>query len=333
MPPAVRRLPIVASALAVLALVAAGVAAAANGGFTPVTPHSPNASDINDAYYLILGFTAAIFVIVETALVVFVIRFRSRGRPRDVEGPQIIGHTRIEVIWTVVPVLILAAIAAFVFVKLPSIKNVPASSRQLDVQVQGHQFYWRFVYPDGVVSYDRMVVPANRVVALSIVAADVAHSWWIPALGGKMDAIPGRTNHSWFEADGVASYDGQCAELCGLQHALMKARVQAVSEANYEAWTAQRRRLLAAPNAQLGAEEVGTVCAKCHNLSATGPKLFGPNLGGNPLLLDRKSLTQLVTEGRGQMPAVAKDWSDVEINSLISYFRRQQRQGGGGSGG
>ena len=83
-----------------------------------------------------------------------------------------------------------------------------------------------------------MVVPANRVVALSIVSADVAHSWWIPALGGKTDAIPGRTNHSWFKADGVASYDGQCAELCGLQHALMKARVQAVSEANYTAWTA-----------------------------------------------------------------------------------------------
>jgi cytochrome c oxidase subunit 2 len=333
MPPAVRRLPIVVSALAVLALVAAGAAAAANGGFTPVTPHSPNASDINAAYYLILGFTAAIFVIVETALVVFIIRFRSRGRPREVEGPQIIGHTRIEIIWTVIPVLILAVIAAFVFVKLPAIKNVPASARQVDVQVQGHQYYWRFVYPDGVVSYDRMVVPANRVVALSVVSADVAHSWWIPPLGGKIDAIPGRTNHTWFKADEAATYSGQCAELCGLQHASMKAHVQAVSGADYAAWTAQRRRLLAAPNARLGAEEVGAVCAKCHNLSATGPKLVGPNLGGNPLLVQRHALTQLVTKGVGQMPAVAKNWSDVEINSLVSYFRRQQRQGGGGGGG
>jgi cytochrome c oxidase subunit II len=333
MPPAVRRLPIVVSALAVLVLVAAGAAAAANGGFTPVTPHSPNASDINDAYYLILGFTAAIFVIVETALVVFIIRFRSRGRPREVEGPQIIGHTRIEIIWTVIPVLILAVIAAFVFVKLPSITNVPASSSRLDVQVQGHQFYWRFVYPGDVVSYDRMVVPENRVVALSIVSADVAHSWWVPALGGKTDAIPGRTNHSWFKANQVATWTGQCAELCGLQHAYMRNSVQAVSEDDYAAWTAQRKKLLAVPNAQLGAEEVGAVCAKCHNLQATGPQLVGPNLGGNPLLVDRKSLTQLVTEGRGRMPAVAKGWSDVEINSLVSYFKRQQRQGGGGGGG
>jgi cytochrome c oxidase subunit 2 len=333
MPPAVRRLPIVVSALAVLALVAAGAAAAANGGFTPVTPHSPNASDINDAYYLILGFTAAIFVIVETALVVFIIRFRSRGRPREVEGPQIIGHTRIEIIWTVIPVLILAVIAAFVFVKLPSIDNAPASARQVDVQVQGHQFYWRFVYRGGVVSYDRMVVPANRVVELSIVSADVNHSWWIPALGGKTDAIPGRTNHSWFKADENATYDGQCAELCGVQHAYMTAHVQAVSDANYAAWTAQRRRLMAAPNAQLGGEEVGAVCAKCHNLAATGPKLVGPNLGGNPILVQRHALSEIVTNGVGTMPAVAKNWSDVEVNSLVSYFRREARKGGGGSGG
>jgi cytochrome c oxidase subunit 2 len=333
MPPAVRRLPFVVSALAVLALVVAGAAAASNGGFTPVAPHSPNAHEINQTYYLILGFTAAIFVLVETALVVFIIRFRSRGRSREVEGPQIIGHTRLEIIWTVIPVLILAVIAAFVFVKLPSIKNVPASSRQLDVEVQGHQYYWRFVYPGGAVSFDRMVVPADRVVYLTIVSADVAHSWWIPALGGKTDAIPGRTNHSWFNADAVATYSGQCAELCGIQHAWMKAQVQAVTQADYDAWAKQRRRLLAAPNAQLGAEEVGAVCSKCHNLSATGPTLVGPNLGGNPLLVDRKSLTQLVTQGRGKMPAVSKNWSDVEINSLISYFKQQQRQGGGGSGG
>jgi cytochrome c oxidase subunit 2 len=330
MPPAVRRLPIVVSALAVLALVAA---AASNGGFTPVTPHSPNAHSINQTYYLIMGFTAAIFILVETALVVFVIRFRSRGRSREVEGPQIIGHHRLEIIWTVIPVLILAVIAAFVFYKLPSIKNVPASSRQLDVEVQGHQYYWRFVYPGGVVSYDRMVVPANRVVSLKIVSADVAHSWWIPALGGKTDAIPGRTNHSWFNADEVGIFSGQCAELCGLQHALMKAHVQAVTQADFDAWAKQRRALMAAPNAQLGAEEVGAVCAKCHNFTTTGPKLIGPNLGGNPLLVDRKSLTQLVTEGRGQMPAVSKDWSDVEINSIVSYFKQQERQGGGGSGG
>src|SRR4051794_20163663 len=216
MPPAVRRLPIVVCALAVLALVAAGAAAAANGGFTPVTPHSPNANDINDAYYLILGFTAAIFVIVEGVLIYFIVRYRSRGRSRTVEGPQVIGHTRLELVWTIVPVLILAAIAAFVFVKLPAISDVPSASAagdRVDIHVEGRQFYWRYTYPNGAVSYDRMVAPVQRPVDLAITSPDVIHSWWIPALGGKRDAIPGRTNHTWFKADQAKTYVGQCAEL------------------------------------------------------------------------------------------------------------------------
>jgi cytochrome c oxidase subunit 2 len=336
MPPAVRRLPIVVSALAVLALVLAGVAAAANGGFTPVTPHSPNAHDINQAYYLILGFTSAIFVIVEGALIFFILRFRSRGRGRHVEGPQIIGNTRLELIWTVVPVLILAAIAAFVFVKLPAINDVPsanAAGQQLNVQVQGRQFYWRYTYPGGFVSYDRMVVPVQRVVDLAITSPDVDHSWWIPPLGGKRDAIPGRTNHTWFKADQPKTYVGQCAELCGLQHALMKATVQVVPASQYEAWARQRKQMMAAPTAQLGAEEFGAVCAKCHYLKSSGPSLIGPNIGGNPLLTDEKGLTQLVTLGRGRMPAVGKGWTDVEIKSLVSYFKQKQGGGSGGSQG
>ncbi len=189
-----RRLLTAASALA-LALTVAGTAAAANGGFAPVTPRSPNAVDIDRAYYLILGVAIAVFLIVEVALVVFIIRFRSRGRPRTVEGPQITGNSRLELIWTVIPVLLLVAIASFVFVELPAIKDVPsarAAGPHLNIVVDGRQFYWRFTYPNGAVSIDRMVVPADRVVTLDVVSSDVIHSWWIPAFGGKIDAIPGR---------------------------------------------------------------------------------------------------------------------------------------------
>src|SRR5205085_9291220 len=106
-----RRLRFALLAGVLLALALAGTAVAANGGFTPVTPHSPNAHRINSSYYFILGFTAFVFVLVEAALVVFVVRFRSRGRARDVEGPQIHGNTNIELAWTVGPVVILALIA------------------------------------------------------------------------------------------------------------------------------------------------------------------------------------------------------------------------------
>src|ERR1051326_6988252 len=129
------------------ALAFTAVAVAGNGGFAPETPHSPNASRINDSYELIAIFTGVIFVIVEGALVWFIVRYRNRGRPRTVEGPQIHAHTRLELIWTAVPVLIVAAIAAFVFYKLPGIKDVPAAKAQggpLVVRIDAHQFYWQF---------------------------------------------------------------------------------------------------------------------------------------------------------------------------------------------
>ena len=191
-----RRLSLALLAVLSVALVLAAAAAAGNGGFAPAPPASPNASRINDAYWLIFAFAAAVFVLVEGALVWFVIRYRRRGRPREAEGPQIHGSTRLELMWTAVPVLILAVIAAFVFYKLPGIKDVPAAraGESMTVKIRAQQFYWQFEYPDGQISIDRMVVPVGEVVRLEVTSPDVAHSWWIPRLGGKIDAIPGRTN-------------------------------------------------------------------------------------------------------------------------------------------
>jgi cytochrome c oxidase subunit 2 len=112
MPVRVRRKLLLLLVVGIAALVAVSVAAAANGGFTPATPHSPNAHRIITAYDVILGFTAVIFVIVETTLVVFIWKYRSRGRARAVEGPQVHGHTRLELIWTALPAVILAVISS-----------------------------------------------------------------------------------------------------------------------------------------------------------------------------------------------------------------------------
>src|SRR5579862_2667414 len=120
-----------------LALAAAGVAAAGNGGFAPVSPASPNATHIRHVYFLIFGFTAAIFILVETLLIAFVWKYRSRGRPRTVEGAQIHGQTRLELIWTAVPVLILAVIAGFVFYELPGIDSAPAASDPIHITIEG----------------------------------------------------------------------------------------------------------------------------------------------------------------------------------------------------
>lgn len=332
-----RRLPVLALVLGA-ALTLAGVAAGGNGGLGPVSPASPNTQRISDAYWVIAVFTGAIFVLVEGLLVVFIVRFRSRGRPRELEGPQIRGHTRLELAWTAAPVLILAIIGVFVFYKLPGIKDVPEASAadRVDLTVEGRQFYWQFEYPNGAVSIDRLRAPAGKVVAVSITAPtwDVIHSWWIPQLHGKFDAIPGQTNHTWFKTSRIGTYEGECAEFCGIQHARMYATVEVVPAAEYEQWVDARATATKNGSPELGKEEWEGVCLKCHRLAPDAAKLVGPNLGGNPLLADAKGLETLVRNGRGDMPAVAKGWSDGQMRALVAYLKQSVvGKGGSQSGG
>jgi cytochrome c oxidase subunit 2 len=319
----VRRSYLALLAVLSVALVSAGAAAAGNGGFAPAPPASPNASRITDAYWLIFGFTAFVFALVEGGLIWFVIRYRRRGRPRDAEGPQVHGSTKLEVMWTVVPVLILAAIAAFVFYKLPGIKDVPTAraGESMTVKVRAQQFYWQFQYPDGQISIDRMVVPVGQVVRLEVTSADVAHSWWIPRLGGKIDAIPGRTNTTWFTGTRQGVYSGQCAEFCGLQHAAMRADVAVVSRATYEEFLAVH----GAGSHQVAKEVFTGVCAKCHGLSGQG--YIGPKIAGSATLAQPSALTALLRTGGIRMPAVGKDWSARELQAVTTYLK--ERFGGG----
>jgi cytochrome c oxidase subunit 2 len=320
--------------VALACLTLAGVAYAGNGGAAPPAPRSPNASRIEDTYYLLLGIAGAIFVLVEAALILFIVRFRHRGRSRAVEGPQIIGHSRLELIWTIIPVLILAAIAGFVFYKLPGIKDVPSAraGTRMAVRVEGHQFYWRYVYPDGTVAIDRLRVPVDEVVTLSVVSPDVAHSWWVPALGGKIDAIPGRTNRTWFRATRLGTYAGTCGEFCGLLHAFMRARVEVVAAADYRRFVASH----GPKSPALGAEIVSGVCAKCHGLAGQGD--IGPKIAQNPLIANKTGLTDLLRNGRPPtrtptgMPAVGKTWSQDELNAAIAALQKRYGAGGAQSG-
>jgi cytochrome c oxidase subunit 2 len=312
-----RKLPSVVLAMLV-ALATASVAAASNGGFTPVTPESPNASHTEHAYYLILAFTAAIFVLVESLLVVFVWKYRSRGRDRSVEGAQVHGHTRLELIWTAFPVVILAVIAAFVFYELPSIDSAPAAANPIHITIEGHQYYWQFDYPNGSRSIGTLHVPTGAVVDLKVVSPDVIHSWWIPALGGKIQAIPGRTNHFWFRADKPGSYQGQCAELCGVFHASMQAVVRAGSQQSYQ------RYISSVARQTIGKQEWGGVCATCHgNLGQGG---YGPAIATNTLLTQPSALTGILRNGftgtQGAMPPVGDTWTQGQISALIAYVKK-----------
>jgi cytochrome c oxidase subunit II len=330
----VRRLLSVAVGLLLLAAI---VAPPAFAQFAPVVPESKNADGIRTSYLFITIFTVAIFLLVEGLLVAFIWRYRRRKRPRFEDGAPIHGATRLELAWTAGPVIVLFIIAVFVFAELPGIKNIPtatAGQEQLEIKVTGQQFYWSYQYPNGVVAVDTMRAPAGVPVKLDVTApdSDVIHSWWIPALGGKIDAIPGRTNYTWFQADEPGTYKGQCAELCGLQHAHMLASVEVMTQADFSAWLEQRRTDHATGSVELGKETWAGVCAKCHGLAGEGG--IGPRVAGSPTLGNPQALATLLHNGRtgpqGVMPAVGADWTDEQISSLEAYLKEDPPSGNPG---
>jgi cytochrome c oxidase subunit II len=321
-----------------LALAAPGFAHADNGGFTPQTPESTGAEGIKHAFWLIVGLTGGIFVLVTGSLLLFIVRFRARGRPRELEGPQIRGNTRLEVGWTLLPVLIVTAIAAFVFYKLPVIDNpkpANAASRPVNVTIKGYRFYWQFLYPNGAIGIDTLRLPVGRVVDLAIttVPSEVIHSWWIPKLGEKRDAIPGRVNHLKLKIVRPGTFVGQCAEFCGLQHSAMLGKVIAMPASEYDRWVRSEKTAQAANGAgDIGRLEWQGVCAKCHGALAQGA--IGPSLQGNPVINDRRALTTVVHYGRRLMPRVGPDWTSKQIGALQAYMKKHfGRQGGGAASG
>jgi cytochrome c oxidase subunit II len=256
LPPALRLKPLLSVALLGLLLLPASAFADA---LTPQSSSgSPNATEIDSLYKLIGIIAIIVFVAVEGALLWAFFKYKAR---KGAVAAQIHGNTRLEVGWTIGAALILVFLIVFTFIKLPDIKNPaptgenglqfassslyastdqppPPGGDALRIVVDGQQYVWRYQYPGDkdVFAYTEMVVPVDTTVVLDITADDVAHSWWIPDLGGKMDAIPGYVNHTWFQAKYEGVYRGQCAELCGRNHANMLAEVRVVSPDEYEAW-------------------------------------------------------------------------------------------------
>ncbi|HTD58442.1 MAG TPA: cytochrome c oxidase subunit II [Solirubrobacteraceae bacterium] len=248
--------------------------------FTPQSGGSPNANSIDSLYKVTLYVALVIFVLVEGALGYALWRFRAR---KGAVAAQIRGNTRLEVGWTVGAAVVLLALAVVTFAKLSSIQDpvnsgpegsslvsdrqarayasterrLPPDGKSLKITVVGRQFVWQYLYPgaseaDGLgapYSYEEMVVPTSTTVTLDIVSADVVHSWWVPQLGGKFQAVPGYHNYTWFKIEKPGIYRGQCALICGRGHARMIATVKAVPPAQFEAWLAYQKKLIAEANA------------------------------------------------------------------------------------
>jgi cytochrome c oxidase subunit II len=308
---------------ALVFLVAAGFLAwiGGGGGLTPVPPATTGAEGIQDIYLFIGAFASIIFLVVTVPIALFVAGFRARSRDRSVEGPQIRGNTRLELIWTIVPVLILVAISVFVFVKLPSIREPEAAAgeREVTIRVEGRQFYWRYVYPNGAIGIDRLRLPVNRVTKLVFTAPDydVVHSWWVPALGGKFDSIPGQTTEFRYRPTRTGVFEGRCAEFCGLQHGIMLATAEVLPADEFERWAEQTARAQQAGDSNLGEELYTGVCAKCHDLAPE----YAPRIAGSPALAERAVVSEIVQNGRGRMPPVGRGWTETELEALLDFVK------------
>jgi cytochrome c oxidase subunit II len=294
----------------------------AASGLTPVDPDSPNTERIADLYWFVAFWAAVVLLSVAVPLVIFVVRYRSRGRSRAVEGPQVHGSTRLEVAWTVVPIVILLIVTVFTFYKLPGITlDAEAGEDAFKVRVEGRQFYWQYRYPNGVIAIDTLRAPADRLVELEITAPenDVIHSYWVPELFPKFDAIPGTQTETSFRA-GPGTYQGQCAEFCGIQHAVMFATIEVIASEEFDAWLTEEAQRQETGDSDLGEQIFSGVCAKCHGDEGQG--LIGPGLSASSVS-NAASVEQIVRNGRGKMPAVGSDWEDREMKALTDYLRER----------
>jgi cytochrome c oxidase subunit II len=318
--------------VAVLAAVAAPPALADNGGFTLIEPNSPEARGVENLFWFVTAFALFIFLLVQVLLVLFVVRYRRRRRhERFEDGANIHGSTQLELMWTAGPVIVLTLIAAFVFIELGGISDPPKAEAgvedELAISVLGRQFYWQYEYPNGVISIDTLRVPTGTPIRLELTAPDedVIHSWWIPALQGKRDVIPGSPQRLWFRANRAGTFVGQCTELCGAEHAKMLTTVEVVSESEFDSWLDARREQQDAGTSTLGEEEWEGVCAKCHGAAGEGG--IAPRIAGSPTLGDREALGQIVRNGRRQMPPVGSQWTDEQVDALVDYLRENPASG------
>jgi cytochrome c oxidase subunit II len=249
-----------------------------------LSPQSPEAHAIATLFMNFLVLCAIIFALVAGLVGYSVVRYRARQG--DADPRPVFGHRRIEITWTVVPLVIVLVIFGFTLRTMAKVDAPLNPDRAADLTIIGHQWWWEASYPNGAMTAREIHIPAGRRLLVRIESADVIHDFWVPQLTRKMDAVPGRVGYLWLEADAPGSFVGACAEFCGKQHAGMRFEVIAEPEPDFSAWVRhQAEEPPANPAERLFRERK---CADCHAISARDEKRYvGPPLAH---IAGRKSL-------------------------------------------
>jgi cytochrome c oxidase subunit 2 len=270
-------------------------------------PEATPAESIYNVSLLMLAICAAIFLVVGGLLLFTIVRFRRHKMDNSREPAQIYGSNRIEIAWTVIPVLIVIVLSMATARAVVEVQNKRMPPDALKATVVGHQWWWEIRYPElGIVTADELHVPQSTLAKpahtfLKLQSADVAHSFWVPQLSGKVDLIPGITNSMWLDPRRTGIYLGNCAEYCGTQHANMLIRVIVDSPADFEKWAASQK-VNASSDPHLEAARAAFLslnCINCHTVSGTAAAgTFGPDLSH---VMSRTTL------GAGVLPNTAEN--------------------------
>lgn len=298
-------------------------------------PRGPVASE--QLYLMKLSLFIMVFVVVVVfGIYLYVlVRYRQRKGQENTIPKQVEGNHVLEIIWTVIPILLLLVLAVpTVSYTFKHSTDYRKDKDAIHVKVTAHQFWWQFEYPDlGIATAQDLVIPQGKKIAFDLISADVNHAFWVPSLGGKIDTNPGITNTLYLEADEVDTFKGKCAELCGASHALMDFKVVAKSPADFDAWVQKMKAPVAvAADAQKGEALFKENCMSCHAVSTDGLGM-GPNLNGfaeRSMLAGilehtqdnaKKWITnpQAVKPGN-KMPAFGGTLDDGQINDIVNYL-------------
>jgi cytochrome c oxidase subunit 2 len=317
------------------------VMASCGGPFpqSSLDPRSDFASEIDSLFDGIMILATAVFIVVEVLLLVTIVRFRRReGGP---EPRRIFGHTGLEIGWTMAPAFVLVLIA------VPTIRSVFRTASRpagdvLVVEAIGKQWWWEFRYPElGVVTANELHLPVNQTVEVAITSTDVIHSFWVPRLGGKRDAIGGRTNRIFFRPDSIGEYLGQCAEFCGVSHANMRFRVYVDEPGAFDAWVARQRDVPVEADSGSLAAQGKTVystsaCIGCHTVEGVSAGAVGPNFthfGGRRTIgsavfdNSAEQLAAWIRNAPAMKPGVLMpplELADDQIAALVAYLHSLQ---------
>ena len=311
------------------------------GPQTTIATETIQNQNIMDLYSLVTYFAIGVFIAV--AIPFFIIVFKFRAKPGDDELPeQVHGNVKLEIIWTIIPIVILLILG------YPSTKAIwkrfePAPDDALVIRVVGHQWWWEFQYPeDGINLGNEATVPAGRAIKFELESADVVHSFWVPRLDGKVDVVPGLHNSFWTQMPEVEKetyYYGQCAELCGESHALMRFMIRVLPKEDYTKWVARQKGKMA-PLANAAAKRGRDVfkgkgtCFVCHTIKGLSPGVIGPNLTnfaerdrvGDALLKNNsQNLYNWIQHGEeikpGNLMKLPLPLTEDEANDLVAFLQ------------